>query len=595
MQNAEAILNVIQTRGMRRLPLNNAYRVLYNENLYLRAYHQLAPNQGALTPGITEETADGMTMAKIQSIIEALRYERYRWTPVKRVYIPKPNGKSRPLGIPTWSDKLLQEVIRMMLEAYYEPRFKHSSHGFRPQRGCHTALDTIRKSWKGTKWFIEGDIKGCFDNIDHKILLNILGRDIKDNRFLNLLKYFLAAGYMEDWKVIANFSGTPQGGVLSPILSNIYLNELDEHIENELIPQYSRGKRRRHNPEYTRLSRRRNILGKKGDYSEHKNLTAAMRTTPSYDPQDPNYRRLRYVRYADDFLLGFAGPKREAEDIRDSLAQVLRDHLKLELSEEKTLITHASSQPARFLGYDIQTQMANDRIGPNGQRSINGQIGLRVPQSVITEHCQEYMKRGKPAHRAYMMNDSDFAIVSQYGLELRGVVQYYKLAWNVAHLWRLYEIMRQSLHKTLALKHKTNVSAIRWKYETIKDTGEGYTLKCTEVVVPRDEGKDPLTATFGGHPIKRDVKAIPNDFELKRYTAVRSDLLTRMLADTCEVCGSTKGIEVHHIRALRDLNANGRKPKPKWMQRMIAIRRKTLAVCRSCHKEAHGGNWRPRE
>lgn len=593
MQTAEATLNVIQTRGLRRLPLNNAYRMLYNENLYLRAYHHIASNQGALTPGITDETADGMTMAKIHSIIEALRYEHYRWTPVKRVYIPKTNGKTRPLGIPTWSDKLLQETIRMILEAYYEPRFNNSSHGFRPQRGCHTALTTIHKKWKGTKWFIEGDIKGCFDNIDHKVLLDILGRDIKDNRFLNLMKYFLSAGYMEDWKIVANFSGTPQGGVLSPLLSNIYLHELDEHIETALIPEYTRGKRRRNNNAYFRLNQRRNRSSQKGNHSKYKELTASLRTIPAGDPQDPNYRRLRYVRYADDFILGFVGTKREAAQIRDDLAQFLRDHLKLELSEEKTLITHASSQPARFLGYDIQAQQANDRLTPNGRRAVNGMISLRVPLSVIRQHRREYMKHGRPSHRAYMMNDSDYAIVNQYGLELRGVVQYYKLAMNVHYLWRLHGTMKLSLLRTLALKHKTTTRVIDRKYKTIKDSGNGYTLKCIEVVVPREDGKEPLKARFGGHPIKREVKATLHDFELRRYTTVHSDLLSRLLADTCEVCGNTEGIEVHHIHRLSDLKAKGRSSKPKWMQRMIAINRKTLAVCRSCHKEAHGGSWNP--
>ena len=254
MQNAETVLNVIRERGERGLPLENIYRLLYNRNLYLRAYGRLYSNQGAMTKGTTAETVDGMSLAKIDRIIDALRYERFRWTPVRRVNIPKPNGKTRALGLPTWTDKLLQEVIRMLLEAYYEPQFSDRSHGFRPGRGCHTALSEVAHNWTGVRWFIEGDIKGCFDNIDHEVMLSVLGEKLHDNRFLNRLKYLLKAGYMEDWKYGHTLSGTPQGGVVSPILSNIYLDRLDKFVENVLIPAHTRGTKRRRNRTWGALS-----------------------------------------------------------------------------------------------------------------------------------------------------------------------------------------------------------------------------------------------------------------------------------------------------------------------------------------------------
>jgi retron-type reverse transcriptase len=195
MQNADTVLHVIHERGKRGLPLERVYRQLFNPALFLRAYANLSGNKGALTPGgTTQETADGMSLAKIETIITALRHERYRWTPVKRVYIAKKNGTKRPLGLPPWSDKLVQEVIRLLLEAYYEPQFSNHSHGFRPGRGCHTALLEVTRHGKGTKWFIEGDIKGCFDNIDHTILLSILREKIHDNRFLRLVKNLCTAG-----------------------------------------------------------------------------------------------------------------------------------------------------------------------------------------------------------------------------------------------------------------------------------------------------------------------------------------------------------------------------------------------------------------
>ena len=380
MRTAETVLNVIRERGKRGLPLEGIYRLLYNRNLYLRAYGHLYSNQGAMTKGTTSEIVDGMSLAKIDRLIEQLRYERFRWTPVRRVNLPKPNGGTRPLGIPTWTDKLLQEVIRMILEAYYEPQFSDRSHGFRPDRGCHTALSEVVTHWTGVRWFVEGDIKGCFDNIDHEVLLSVLGEKLHDNRFLRLLKYLLKAGYLEDWKYGRTLSGTPQGGVVSPILSNIYLDRLDKFVETVLIPAHTRGTARRRNPTWSALTKRASYHQTRGNHTLAVTLRQEMQCHPSGDPQDPNYRRLRYVLYADDFVLGFIGPKAEAGQIKESLETFLRDTLKLELSREKTLITHATSQAAGFLGYELVNQQANDKLDPKGRRRVNGRIGLRVPR-----------------------------------------------------------------------------------------------------------------------------------------------------------------------------------------------------------------------
>jgi group II intron reverse transcriptase/maturase len=216
MRNAEAVLDIIRKRGERGLPLEDVYRQLYNPDLYLRAYGRLYRNEGAMTTGTTPETVDGMSLKKVGAIIERLRHERHRWTPARRTYIPKANGKRRPLGIPTWSDKLLQEVVRSILEAYYEPQFSDRSHGFRPGRGCHSALNEVYFTWKNTAWFIEGDIKGCFDNIDHEVLMSSLREKIHDGRFTALIERLLEAGYLEDWNRRPTYSGTPQGGVVTP-------------------------------------------------------------------------------------------------------------------------------------------------------------------------------------------------------------------------------------------------------------------------------------------------------------------------------------------------------------------------------------------
>ena len=594
MRTAETVLNVIRDRGERGLPLEDIYRQLYNRELYLQAYGRLYSNQGATTKGTTAETVDGMSLAKIDRIIDELRYERFRWTPVRRVNLPKPNGGTRPLGIPTWTDKLLQEVIRMILDAYYEPQFSDRSHGFRPGRGCHTALNDVVTHWTGVRWFVEGDIKGCFDNIDHEVLLSVLGEKLHDNRFLRLLKYLLKAGYMEDWKYGRTLSGTPQGGVVSPILANIYLDRLDKHVETILTPAHTRGTKRSVNLTWHNLSRRAARARKKGHHAEAAKLRQDAQRLPSRDPFDPNYRRLRYVRYADDFVLGSSGPKAEAEQIKASLETFLRDSLKLELSKDKTLITHATSQAAKFLGYELVNQQANDKLDRNGRRKVNGRIGLRVPAKVIEQHCRAYMRNGKPADRPLLTHDTDYSIVARYQAEFRGIVQYYLLAQNVFRFGKLQWVMNRSLARTLANKHQTTARKIFRRYNSTVQTEHGRRA-CLEVVEQQGEGKPPLVARFGGIPLKRNRQAVLTDQTPKPYRFERNELIKRLLANECEMCESTVDIQVHHVRALSDLNVKGQREKPLWIQLMAARRRKTIVVCRPCHLNVHGGDWQPRK
>ena len=209
MQSATTVLSVLRERGKRGLPLDEIYRQLFNPALYLLAYGRIYANKGAMTPGVSSETVDGMSLGKIGRIIDALRHERYRFSPVRRIYIPKKNGKMRPLGLPTWSDKLVGEVIRLLLEAYYEPTFSDHSHGFRPGRGCHTALKEVSRTWTGTTWFIEADVVDCFGSLDHEVMLSTVAENIHDERFLRLLRRMLNAGYLEDWVWNATLSLDP--------------------------------------------------------------------------------------------------------------------------------------------------------------------------------------------------------------------------------------------------------------------------------------------------------------------------------------------------------------------------------------------------
>jgi group II intron reverse transcriptase/maturase len=589
MRTAEDVLNVIRDRGSRGLPLEDVYRQLYKPGLYLRAYGRIYRNDGAMTQGSTQETVDGMSLEKIDKIIEALRFERYRWTPVRRVEIPKAKqpGKTRPLGIPTWSDKLLQEVMRSILEAYYEPQFSDHSHGFRPERGCHTALTKISHVWRGTKWFIEGDIKGCFDNIDHTILLSILREKIHDNRFLLLVEFLLKAGYLEKWDYRPTLSGTPQGGIISPILSNIYLDKLDRYVEQTLVPEHTRGTRRAANSEYSRLQREAWRQRKYGDPEKAKELEKQYQSIPSVDPEDPNYRRLRYNRYADDFLLGFVGPKAEAEEIKEKLTRFLGEQLKLELSATKTLITHAASDAARFLGYEIATRYCDTKHDHLGRRCINSETELRIPAKVIEERCAIYMQEGKPIHRTELTNEDDHTIVTRYQSEYRGYVQYYQLADNIAHLGKLRWTMETSLLKTLAKKHKKSIREISKKHQATVQTANG-PRKCLKVIHQRDNGKS-IVAYFGGIPLRQKRNAILKDQVTYRYRPRPVELIQRLLAQVCEICGATEGLEVHHIRKLADLKTKGSDEKPLWIQIMSIRNRKTLVLCQSCHIDLHAG------
>ncbi len=535
MQRAEALLEVIHERGKRGLPLERLYRHLFNPELYLRAYGKIYRNDGAMTPGASAETVDGMSLRKIQAIIEALRYERYRWTPVRRTYIDKKNSsKKRPLGLPTWSDKLLQEVIRSLLEAYYEPQFSDCSHGFRPGRGCHTALHEVQRQWRGTVWFIEGDITDCFGSLDHSIMRSMLSEKICDGRFLRLIDGLLQAGYLEDWRYHETLSGAPQGGVLSPLLSNIYLNRLDRYVETTLLPVYNRGDRRRP-------------------------------------------------------YLPYTGTRREAEDIKGKIGRFLGYRLKLELSGHKTLITHGRTEPARFLGYEIVVHDNDAKHDRNGHRSINGQIGLKMPMDVVRAKRKPYMRRGKPAAILSRAHDSDFRIVARYQAEFRGIAEYYQMAYNRHRLGLLRWIMERSLTKTLGHKNKISVSKVWHRYRATWQTPAG-PRRGLQVKVERGAGKRPLVARWGGVSLARRTTRVVLKEDLPAIWRKRpAELIGRLLAGRCELCQARTGIETHHVRRLKDLQSGNRAEQPEWARQMASRRRKTLIVCRDCHDGIHNG------
>lgn len=592
MQKAKVLMDIYQKRGAKGLPLERVYRHLFDPELFLQAYGKIYRNFGAMTKGSTEETVDGMSLQRIQRIIDLLKWERYQWTPTRRIEIPKSKGGTRPLGIPTWSDKLVQEVMRSLLEPYYEQKFSNYSHGFRPDRCPHTVLREIQKTWTGTVWFIEGDVKGAFDNVDHKILLEIIRRDIHDGRLLNLIDGLLRTGYLEDWRYYDTPCGTPQGGIISPLLFNIYLNEQDQWVENTLIPTYTRGDRHKMNREYRRISYHITAARKRKDFVEAQRLMQERRKVISVIPVDPDYRRLRYVRYADDFLLGFIGPKKEAEEIRNRLAEFLGQKLRLSLSMEKTLITHANDEKARFLGYEITVTRQGTLINDNGKRAVNGNIALLMPQNVVRCYGVRYTKQGKIVHRAELLADTDYTILQRYQSVLKGIYNYWCMATNVgSRMNRIKWILGTSLTKTLAHKFRCSVTSIYKKYKVV-------ILGCKMLrVVKERPGKGPLIAVFGGFPFERNPEGMtPSAFHFETAWfspgGAHSEVVQRLLVGKCELCGvNNVPTEVHHIRKLADIDRPGRRPKATWEKIMSARKRKTLVVCRKCHDDITHGRY----
>lgn len=569
------------------------YRYLLRPDIYYVAYQHLYSNKGAGTKGVTDDTADGFSEIYIENIIDALKNEMYQPKPVRRTYIKKSNGKMRPLGLPVFTDKLIQEAIRMILEAIYEPIFSDYSHGFRPARSCHTALAQIKKEFTGARWFIEGDIKGCFDNIDHAVLVEIINQKIKDARFLKLIRSFLKAGYMEDWKYHETYSGCPQGGIISPILANIYLNELDRHVM-KIKKEFDVATKARYTPEYTKLVGLRQRLHNKIKNSngiereklieEYKTATAQMLKLPAKQCDD---KKIKYVRYADDFLIAVNGNRQDCEKIKQELTEFISTTLKMELSQEKTLITH-SNTPARFLGYDVRVRR-DQQIKPKGKfktRSMNNKVELSIPFKDKIEKflfsngiVKQRSDNGKlePIHRPQLLNRTDLEIVTIYNAELRGICNYYGLASNFNKLIYFNYLMEYSCLKTLAGKHRSKVSKIRAMYKD--GTGKWAIPYETKTGI-----KKMYFANYADCKGKKFTDIVPQT--AKNYSHDVTTLESRLKAKICEVCGCTENdrYEIHHVNKVKNL-----KGKSEWEKIMIAKRRKTIVVCHKCHMAIHHG------
>lgn len=600
MRNPEKVLNsLINHSKDKNYKFERLYRILYNKDMYLLAYKNIYAHEGNMTKGTDGETIDGMSLKRIDDLIAKMRDESYQPKPSRRTYITKKDGKrKRPLGIPAFIDKLVQEVIRMILEAIYEGSFENCSHGFRHDRSCHTALDQIQTRFTGAKWFIEGDIKGFFDNIHHDILIDILKERISDDRFIRLIRKFLKAGYIEDWVYHKTYSGTPQGGIISPILANIYLDKLDKYMQ-EYIQKFNKGKDRKRNPEYRKLeTKRRNLVEKlkKAESKADKDITKAeirqvemeRRDVPYSLPMDESYKRMQYVCYADDFLIGVIGSKKDCEMTKKDIAEFLTAKLGLELSQEKTLITHGQKK-AHFLGYSIYVRKSNlpkrDKLG-RMVRNYGGRIVLEVESSTIRDKLLSLKAMeityvdGKEIWKAkarYSMKDSDdLEILRTYNSEIRGFYNYYSIANNSSIINSFKYIMEYSMYKTYATKYRTTKHNMIEKYRINKDFGVKYKTK---------DGKEKICLFYNEGFKRKDINrnADVDNVTDKRFYLERTSLIQRLEAGRCELCGAENvPIEIHHVRKLKDLNG-----KKFWEKFMIARKRKTLALCHKCHVDLH--------
>lgn len=602
MRNPINMLSSLQNHSSDRLYIfERLYRNLYNRELFLLAYENIYASQGNMTKGTDGKTIDAMSLNRIDGIIASLKDESYQPQPSRRTYIPKKNGKMRPLGIPSFDDKLLQECVRLLLEAVYEGSFAKNSHGFRPNHSCHTALSQVQVCFTGVKWFVEGDIKGFFDNINHEVMIGILAERIKDEKFLRIIRKFLKAGYLEGWHYRNTYSGTPQGGIISPILANIYLDKLDRYME-ELKKRFDKGTERAVYPETYELEKKRGVIAKKlrntNSEEERRLLTEKIHeidreklTMPYSDPFDTNFKRLQYVRYADDFLIGVIGSKEDAIAIKEKVKAFVAKTLNLELSDEKTLLTH-SEKRARFLGYDIYVRRsAATKRNKTGRlcRHLNGTVCLEMPHELMRKKLIEYgaMTIEKTIHgkdnwkakaRYYLKDNDDLEILDQYNSEIRGFRNYYRIANNAAHASSFGYIMQYSMFKTFATKYRTTMRRMITKLRIGKNFGVRFIDK-------KGKSKTRLfyNEGFARKPLQKHavVDVIPNTVMYSSKTS----LMVRLSAGQCELCGKTDcEIEIHHVRKLKDL-----KGKSYWERFMIARNRKTLALCIDCHEQLHNG------
>ena len=577
-------------------------------SVYKKAYNRMKSNPGYMSPGTDGETLDGMSVKRLEKLRSSILNWTYECKPTKRIYIPKANGKMRPLGIPSTMDKLLQVILKDLIEPKCEKIFHPMSFGFRPNKSVHHALIEVQRMM-GITWIIEGDIKGYFDNIDHKIMAKLIKENLgPDRTIMGIIWKFFRAGYMEEREYKHSILGVPQGGILSPILSNLYLTPFDQFIDS-LKNKYNKLPISEKNPEYRKIEWRiasLRIKLKKPKVRTEDEINGIKKEIVEKGKrlrELPSVRRIgvqiHYVRYADDWIIGITGSHELAVQIREEVRIFLKDYLKLELSMEKTKITHIGSEYAKFLGHYIKTTTLTQNLSSR-RRSISGKLlNLRkstgkpkilAPKDLIRKKLIEYgfaNNKGFPKYVGRFIFLQDYDIIIRFNNILRGFMNFYNMAENRYDLNELTYILEYSLAHTLGAKHRLSLRRVFAKYgKPIKVTvSDGETKKKT---IFFDKPKT-LKAEYLNEKYARTTrygKAIAYSALDPIEPLIFKIGETNILDSPCKICGSSDDIEIHHLKHLKDT-----KDKSTLIKVMSAMRRKTIPLCRSCHVKVHNGKY----
>ena len=566
--------------------------IISDPEVLILAYEIIKSNPGNLTPGSDSTTLDEISLDWFTETAKILKAGKYKFKPARRVYIPKPGKKNsdgskkfRPLTISGPRDKIVQQAIYLILNAIYEPSFLDVSHGSRPNRGNHSALEFLKFRFNGVKWCIEADIENNFPSISHKILLNILKKRIDCSKFLSLIKNSIKTGFKENKKFYQSNRGLFQGNVTSPILNNIYLHEFDLFISS-LMESFYKGKKRRKSPIYRKIQYE---MSKLNDTKELRALRRKLWQVDSKDPMDPNFRRLYYVRYVDDFVVGVIGSYKNTLDIQEKIRIFLKNTLKLTLNEKKTFITNFSKKPIKFLGAYIkgtwETEKRIQTIVKNGVRykvRVTGRVGLHAPikdlfeKATLSGFFKKKHTKFVPTRVGWLINLDHADIIRYFNSVIRGNLNYYSFANNRKSLGSFIHGLKWSCARTLALKYK-----LRFASKVFRKFGSK--LKCPdtglELAIPK---------TFKAIKIFGCNEPLPDDVLFKKW---RNKLTRSNLFKQCIICGSKEQIEMHHVRQIKDLKRKANKKLLDFFTlQMAAINRKQVPLCVHHHKALHNNS-----
>jgi group II intron reverse transcriptase/maturase len=553
---------------------NNLSKILSDPKFLVSCWVRIRSNKGSLTPAF-DGSMDGIKSSWFTETATQIRNGKYQFKVARRKYIPKPNSdKLRTLTMPSSKDKIIQEGIRFLLEIIFEPTFKDNSYGWRPNRGCLTAINDIKMKCKGVSWYIEGDIEQQFPSLNHKFLISILNSKINDQAFIDMVYKYIKVGYGESIKQATPMKvGVIQGGILSPILANIYMQPFDEWVTENLKPNFDKGTKRARNPEYFKKYR------KDGQKVKDKTMRSIL-------TKDPDFKRLYYFRYADDFIIGVDGTKEDCKYLRNQIKEFLSNKINLTLNVEKTKITNAQCESAKFLGYIIhKTPMNKMPI----RRDKKGRLSRVVPRPIIDAPIREivkklierkYVKRnGNPTRNARFINHTLPDIINHYRAVERGILNYYSLANNYSRLaGRVHYLLKYSCVLTIGSKMKLNT-----KKKVFKKYGK-------DLNILNEKGK--IIACYPTIEYKKPKKVYTKSVKVYNTNLVEilDSRLSRGRKDLkgpCIVCGSNTKIEVHHVRSLRK-----RPKKGDFLQDMMSkMNRKQVPLCQKCHADVHAGRY----